>query len=92
MTASQNLMRERITLKNNVKSDTIDEDMKEKILQRIHEIEKEIGDEVAEENVKEIVDTIKSLGGDEVSLGGEGRKQMWKILKSVRKCKQTMIN
>ena len=81
MTASQNLMRERITLKNNVKSDTIDEDMKEKILQRIQEIEKEIGDEVAEENVKEIVDTIKSLGGDEVSLGGDGRKQMWKILK-----------
>ena len=36
---------------------------------------------MAEKNVKEVVETIKSLGGDEHSLSGAGRKQMWKLLK-----------
>ena len=72
---------DRIKLKNDIKSGTIDEEMKEKILKRISDIEKKISDEVAEENAKEITETIKSLGVDEVSLGGDGRKKMWRMLK-----------
>ena len=48
---------------------------------RIRQIEIDIGDEVAEENMKEIVETIMSLGGEDHCLGGSGRKQMWKLLK-----------
>ena len=78
---TQNLMMDRIKLKNDIKSNTIDEEMKEMILQRISDIEKEIGDEVAEENAKEITEIIRSLGVDDVSLGPDGRKKMWRILK-----------
>ena len=54
-----------------------------KTISRIREIEMEIGNETAEENLKDIVETIKSLGGDEHhSLDGSGRKQMWKLLKA----------
>ena len=43
----------------------------------------EIGNEIADENLKDILETIKSLGGDEHhSLDGSGRKQMWKLLKA----------
>ena len=33
---------------------------------------------------KEIVGTIKGLGGDETALDGSGRKKLWSLLK--RKC------
>jgi hypothetical protein len=72
---------DRIKLKNYIKSGTIDEEMREKILKGLSDIVKEIVDEVDEENIKEITETMKSLGGDEVSLGGDGRKKMWRLLK-----------
>ena len=67
---TQNLMTKRIKLQKDLKSNIIDDEMKLKIKQRIIEIENDIGNEVAEENVKEVVETIKSLGGDEHSLSG----------------------
>ena len=60
---------------------SITEDVRKKIEARISQIETEIGDEVAEENMREIVETIKSLGGEDHCLNGSGRKQMWKLLK-----------
>ena len=77
-----NLLKERIDLKKDLKSVNIDENMKEKIKERIKQIEEDVGVEVAEENVKEIVETLKKLGGDKHSLGGAGRKQMWRLLKN----------
>ena len=78
---ANNLLKQRIDLKKDLKSVNIDENMKEKIKERIKQIESDVGDKVAEENVKDIVETIKKLGGDKHSLGGAGRKQMWGLLK-----------
>ena len=58
---TQNLMTKRIKLQKDLKSNIIDDEMKLKIKQRIIEIENDIGNEVAEENVKEVVETLKSL-------------------------------
>ena len=55
--------------------------MKTKIEERIKEIEEEIGNDVLEENIRDVVDTLKVLGGEEHSLGGTERKQIWKLLK-----------
>ena len=48
---------------------------------RIKQIEEEIGDRTVESYHKDIVETIKGLGGDETSLNGGGRKQLWNLLK-----------
>ena len=40
----------------------IDADMKEKIKERIKQIEEYIGDDVANDNYKVVVDTLKELG------------------------------
>ena len=75
------LIRERIELK---KTKPIDEEMKEKINERIKQIEMEIGNEIVDNYHKEIIDTIKGLGGDETCLDGSGRKRLWGLLK--KKC------
>ena len=80
--SSQSIMLERIKLQKELKIVPITEDVRKKIEVRIQQIEIAIGDEVAEKNMKEIVETIKSLGGEDHCLSGSGRKQVWKILKN----------
>ena len=67
-----NLMKER---------KVVGDELKESIEQRIKEIEEDIVNEIDEDTIKNIVETLKELGGEEHSLGGNGRKQMWKLLK-----------
>ena len=75
------LIEERLKLKNEVKENKIDEEMKNKIELRISQIEETIGNKVVEDFHKEIKEAIDSLGGDETSLNGSGRQQIWKLLK-----------
>ena len=75
------LIKERVELKNKSKLVSNNEDMKIKIEKRIKEIEEKIGDEVAASFHKEIVETINNLGGDHQNLNGSGRKELWKLLK-----------
>ena len=79
-----NLIQERIKLKKETKFKVIDANMKQKIEERIEQIEKDIGNEISDSFHKEIVETIKELGGDNTSLDGSGRKKLWNLLK--RKC------
>ena len=76
-----NLIYERVKLRNEIKSKTIDEDMKEKIEQRIKQIEEDIGSKVVNDYHKEIIETIEGLGGDETALDGSGRRRLWTLLK-----------
>ena len=78
--SNKNLLVERVKLLKDSKSVKIDESMKTKIEERIKKIEEEIGNDVLEENIRDVVDTLKVLGGEEHSLGGTGRK-IWKLLK-----------
>ena len=75
------LIKERINLKTKVKSTLIEEETKVKFNQRIKEIEDKIGEEIAETFQREIVETIKDLGGDGTNIDGSGRKKMWDLLK-----------
>ena len=52
-----------------------------KIRDRIAQIEEDIGKDISEEYLKEILETLRKLGGDEKNLNGSGRKQLWKLLK-----------
>ena len=79
--SDKSLLKERINLNNEMKYANITEEMKQRIEKRIMEIEDEIGDKVAEDYHKEIIETIKGLGGDETSLDGSGRKKLWTLLK-----------
>ena len=54
--------------------------MKQKIDERIRQIEKDIGTEIANDYHTEILSTIKDLGGDETEIDGSGRQKLWKIL------------
>ena len=56
-----NLISERVKLKNEIKSKTIDEDMKEQIEQRIKQIEEDIGSKVVNDYHKEIIETIEGF-------------------------------
>ena len=60
---------------------TVDEDMKAEIVNRIKDIEDEIGDEIGANFHREVLDTIKTHGGDHTNLNGSGRTELWKILK-----------
>jgi hypothetical protein len=82
MNGNKNLLVERSKLLKEGKAGFIDEDLKIKIEKRIGEIEEEIGDEVLEENIKEIVETLQTLGGDDNSVHGDRRNQIWKLLKN----------
>ena len=77
---TEKLLKERVKLKKNVKCFNIDEDMKEKIRDRIRQIEEDIGDDIANDNFKVVVETLKELG-DGTNLNGSGRKKLWKLLK-----------
>ena len=79
--ATDNLVRERISLKKELSLNKIDECMREKIEARIFQIENEIGDEIAADFHKEIIDVIKDLGGEDDALSGSGRKKMWSLMK-----------
>ena len=70
------LIKERIDLKKDMKSKTVDEEMKLKIEERIKQIEEDIGNKVVDEYHKEIIETIEGLGGDQTALDGAGRKQL----------------
>ena len=49
--------------------------MKAKIQERIIQIESDIANEISEKHYKDIIETVKDLGGDEHSLNGNGRKK-----------------
>jgi uncharacterized membrane-anchored protein YjiN (DUF445 family) len=59
---SDDMLKERIKLKNEANCTAIDEEMKDKIEERIRQIEDEIGEDTVKENHKAIVDTINELG------------------------------
>ena len=80
MSKADNLLQERIKLNKEMKCNDIGDEMKEKIEERIRQIEEEIGDGVADENHKMVVETLKELG-DESNLNGSGRKKLWSLLK-----------
>ena len=75
------LISERVKLKNEMKSKALYAEMKEKIEQRIKEIEEDIGNKVVDDYHKEIIKTIEGLGGDETALDGSGRRRLWTLLK-----------
>ena len=77
----ENLLNERVDLKKNIKLSLISDEMKIKIRDRISQIEEDIGQDISEEYFKEILETLRKLGGDEKNLNGSGRKQLWKLLK-----------
>ena len=75
------LIKERIDLKKEAKANNIDVEMKEKIMNRIDQIENDIGDKIAKEFHQEVINTLDQLGGEVEALTGSGRQTMWKILK-----------
>ena len=79
---TDDLIVERIDLKKKVKNQPLEKDVKEKLEERIKQIEKDIEEKGSNEYIKEIVDSLKALGGGKKSLGGDGRKQMWSLLKN----------
>ena len=81
MNDTDKLIKERISLKNEIKANQIDDDLKARIENRIEQIENEIGDTIAKDFLQEIAKTIKELGGESEALNGAGRKKLWKILK-----------
>ena len=78
---TDNMIRERIELKKESKSNQIDEHMKEKINVRIAEIEEKIGDNIAQEFLESLDDAIKEVGGEKDDISGAGRSKIWKVLK-----------
>ena len=74
-------LKEIADMKKELKVVEIDEEMRFKIQDRIKQIEEEVEREVSEEYLKEIMETLRELGGEENSISGEGRKKMWKLLK-----------
>ena len=73
MSNSDDLLKERVKMKNEMKSPNIDEEMKRIIEERIRHIEEEIGEEVVNDNHKVIIETVNQLGGGN-NLNGSGRK------------------
>ena len=57
-TKSDHMLKERIKLKNEAKCSIVDDEMKDKINDRIRQIEEEIGNDIANENHKAVVETI----------------------------------
>ena len=78
------LLQERLKLKMDLKSKSVDDASKEKIKDRIEKIEEVIGNRIVDEYHKDIIEIIKSFGGDETSLEGSGRLKLWNLLK--KKC------
>ena len=78
----ENLLMRRIKLIKESKSAKIKDEERIAIEERIKVIEDEIGAEGYEESIKEIVETINTLGGGDTSLDGNGRHQIWKLLKT----------
>ena len=64
-----------------VEAPQIDDDLKQKNEERIKQIEMKIGSEVSGKHHEDVVETLKSLGGDKHCLDGAGRKKMWSLLK-----------
>ena len=56
---------------------------KTKLEKKMEKTEQEIENEVSEEYIREAVETLKELGGQEDKLSGEGRNKMWKMLKQM---------
>ena len=68
---SNKLLKERIDLKKEINSPQIDDDLKQKIEERIKQIEMKIGSEVSGKHHEDVVETLKSLGGDKHCLDGK---------------------
>ena len=72
------LLKERVQIKKSIKLCTVDDEMKEKLEDRIKEIEDSIGEKAINENHKELIETVKELGDD---FDGIERRKLWKMLK-----------
>ena len=77
---TEEMLLQRIKLKNEAKREKIDDEMRVKINQRIKQIENDIGEEIAENNFKDVIDTMKELG-EGSNINGTGRKKFWDLLK-----------
>ena len=77
----EEILLERVELKKRASLDSITEDMRMKIEERISQIEQEIGNEISERYHKEIIETLKEFGGDDHNLNGSERKKLWEMLK-----------
>ena len=80
-TKTEEMLKERVKLKNEAKSIEMDENVKELIKERIENIEKEISEEVVHENFKMVVDTLEEIS-DNGNINSSGRKKMWSMLKN----------
>ena len=77
-----NLIKEHNKLKKEAKNTEIDEEVRTQINHRIVEIEEKIAEKISEEYLEEIVETLKTIGGDEQNLNGSGRNKVWELLKN----------
>ena len=75
------LFEEKNSLKEKISLSNTSEEMKNRIKDRISQIEEEIAHEIGENFVKEIEDTLNKIGGDKQNLNGAGRRAIWDILK-----------
>ena len=64
-----------------LKQTKISEEMRIKVEKRIKEIEEDMENEVTEEHQKVLIETLRELSGDDDTINGNRRKQMWKLLK-----------
>ena len=75
-------LKEMKKMKKELSCNEISEEIKHKIEIRVKELEEDIEKEISEEHLKEMMETLKQIGGAEDSISGEGRKHMWKLLKN----------
>ena len=77
----EELLRERIKLKKEIKSIVNDEELKLQIEERIVQIENCVGDDIAKEYYNDITETLLEIGGEDDELNGSGRQKLWSLLK-----------
>ena len=78
---TEDLLRERIKLKKDIKLHEFDENLKIQIEERINDIENEVGDDIAKEHFDDMMEILKEIGGENDSLNGSGRQKLWSLLK-----------
>ena len=77
----KSLLQKRIKAKQELKPINISEEMRQKIEERIVQIEKEMENEVTEEYQKHMIETLRELSSEDNGPNGDRRKKMWKLLK-----------
>ena len=77
---TEKLLKERVKLKKELKLVTGDDNLMNKIKEKIDIIEEKIGEEMVNENYRSIVETAKNLSDGE-DLNSLERQKLWKVLK-----------